>query len=213
VRSTAIRGTAAAVLLSAVLLGLAGCVNAEKAAPAGAGASQSFGPAPTTTSAPSASAPTSTQGSAAAAHNAADITFLDQAVQLRQQAINLATKASTVSTNAQIRTLATQIANDAVPSVDTMTGLLTQWGQPSPSSVPGQIPGLLSDSQVQQIEAATGTPFDMQWLQGVKGNLTAAEQAATNEASKGSNPTAKQLAQQWATQLKTELNSLTAIAG
>ena len=211
-RSTAIRGTAAAVLLSATVLGLAGCVNAEKAAPAGAGASQSFGPAPTTTAPPSVPASTS-GGAAAAAHNAADITFLDQAVQLRQQAVGLATKASTVSTNSQIRTLATQIANDAVPSVDTMTGLLTQWGQPSPSSVPGQIPGLLSDSQVQQIEAATGTPFDMQWLQGVKGNLTAAEQAATTEASKGSNPTAKQLAQQWAAQLKTELNSLTAITG
>ena len=210
-RSTAIRGTAAAVLLSATVLGLAGCVNAEKAAPAGAGASQSFGPAPTTSA--TASAVTPSGSVAPTQHSAADITFLDQAVQLRQQAVTLATKASTVSTNSQIRTLATQIANDAVPSVDTMTGLLTQWGQPSPSSVPGQIPGLLSDSQVQQIESATGTPFDMQWLQGMKGNLTAAEQAATTEASKGSNPTAKQLAQQWAAQLKTELNSLTAITG
>ncbi len=214
-RTTAIRGTAAAVLLSAAVLGLAGCVNAEQAAPAGAGASQSYGPPP---SAPATSAAQSPTGGGAPTqagtqHNSDDIAFLDQAVRLRQQVITLATKASTTSTNSTIRTLATELAGDTVPPVDTMTGWLTQWGQPAPSSVPGQVPGLLTDAQVQQIESATGTPFDMQWLQAIHGNLTAAQQAATTEASKGSNPAAKQLAQQWATELKTELTKLAAITG
>ena len=197
------------MLLSAAALALAGCVNAEQAAPPGAGASQSYGPAPVVATSSAAAVP----ASAGTQHNASDVTFLDQAIQLHQQAITVATKATSQSTNAQIRTLATQLAADAVPSVSTMTGWLSQWGQSVPASVPGQLPGLLTDAQVQQLTSATGTAFDMQWLQGIKGNLTAAQQAATTEASKGSNAAAKQLAQQWGTQLAAELTKLSAITG
>lgn len=212
VRITAIRGTAAAVLLSAAVLGLAGCVNAEQAAPAGAGESQSYGAAPTS----SAAAPSGSPSSASIApgdHNAADVAFVDQAVQLRQQAVALSDKASSVSTSAQVRQLAAQISGDPIPLVDTLNGWLQQWGQPAASSVPGQVPGLLTDSQVKQIESATGTPFDMQWLQGIKGNLTAAQAAATAEVSKGSNSAAKQAAQEWIAEIKGELTKLSAITG
>jgi uncharacterized protein (DUF305 family) len=212
VRTTAIRGTTAAVLISAAVLTLAGCVNAERSAPAGAGASQSYGPAPTTSSVPSTTG-SAIPASAGTQHNASDVTFVDQALPLRQQAITLANTASRVSTNAQIRTLATQLAADTLPSVTTMTGWLAQWGQPVPAAVPGQVPGLLTDAQVQQLNAANGTAFDMQWLQGIHGNLTAAQQAANTETSKGANPASKQLAQQWAAQLRTELTQLTAITG
>jgi uncharacterized protein (DUF305 family) len=213
VRTTAIRGTAAAVLLSAAVLGLAGCVNAEQSAPPGAGQNQSYGPAPTTvapTSAGSASGSVVPQ-QAGTDHNAADVSFVDQAVALRQQAASLATKATTASTDSRIQSLATAIVADVVPSVDTLIGWLTQWG--APSSVPGQVPGLLSDAQVQQLESATGTPFDMQWLQAMQGNLQAAQTAATTEVSKGTNAAAKQLAQQWVTELKSELAKLKAITG
>jgi uncharacterized protein (DUF305 family) len=203
VRTTAIRGTAAAVLLTATVLGLAGCVNAEKAAPPGAGSSQSY----------AAAAPVALPAQAADQHNQADITFLDQAVRLRQQAVSIAGLAAKGSTNAMVRTLATKIAGDTVPPVDTMTGWLTQWSQPAPASVPGQVPGLLTDAQVQQLGSVTGTPFDMQWLQGIHGNLAAAAQAAGTEAAHGSNPQAKQLAQEWATQLKSELAALATITG
>lgn len=213
-RTTAIRGTAVAVLLSAAALGLAGCVNAEQSAPAGAGQSQSFGPAPTTSAAPktTASSGGTNPSGANGSHSSADIAFLDTAVQLRDQAVSLATAASTASTDTRVKTLAGQIANTG-PSVTTMSNTLAGWGAPAPTTVPGQIQGLLTETQVQQIESASGTPFNMQWLQGMKGNLTAAQQAATSEASKGSDPATKQLAQQWVGQLKTQLNSLAAISG
>jgi len=215
VRTTAIRGTAAAVLLSATLISalgwLAGCVNAEQSAPPGAGQSQSYGPAPTTVAPTGSPSGSVVPAQAGTDHNAADITFVDQAVQLRQQAASLATKATTASTDSRIQTLATAIAADVVPSVSTMTGWLTQWG--APTSVPGQIPGLLTDAQVQQLESATGTPFDMQWLQAMNGNLQASQAAAQTEVSKGTNAAAKQLAQQWLTELKSELTKLRAITG
>lgn len=213
-RTTAIRGTAAAVLLSAAVLGLAGCVNAEQSAPPGAGQSQSYGPAPTTVASISASSTGSVPPSQAGTnHNSADAAFLEQAVQLRQQAASLATKATTASTDSRVQTLATAIAADVVPSVSTMTGWLSQWSQPAPGSAPGQVPGLLTNAQVQQLESATGTPFDMQWLQAMNGNLQAAQAAAQTEVSKGADGATKQLAQQWVTELKSELAKLKAITG
>jgi uncharacterized protein (DUF305 family) len=194
------------VLLSATVLGLAGCVNAERAAPAGAGNSQSFGPAATTSSAPSSPAL-----DAGTQHNAADVTFLDQSVQLRQQALTIAGLAAKGSSNAQVQSLATDITSASGPSVTTMTGWLTQWNQPAPGA--GSVPGLLAATDLQQLQTLTGTPFDMHWLQDVHGNLTAAQQAASTETAKGSNPQAKALAQQWTAQLKAQLAKLSTITG
>jgi uncharacterized protein (DUF305 family) len=198
------------VLLTATVLGLAGCVNAEQSAPAGAGNSQSFGPAATTASVAPVSSPATVAG---AQHNAADVTFLDQSVQLRQQVLTIAGLAAKGSSNTQVQSLATDIASDTGPSVTTMTGWLTQWSQPAPQSVAGQVPGVLAATDLQQLQSLTGTLFDMHWLQDVRGNLTAAQQLASTEASKGSNPQAKALAQQWTTQLKAQLATLTTITG
>jgi uncharacterized protein (DUF305 family) len=198
------------VLLTATVLGLAGCVNAERAAPAGAGNSVSFGPTAPSTSTPPASSPPAAAGTQ---HNAADVTFLDQSVQLRQQAVTIANLADKGSTNAQIKSLATDIASGTGPSATTMTGWLSQWNAPAPQSVPGQVPGVLAAADLQQLQSTTGTPFDMHWLQDIRGNLTAAQQVANTEVSKGSNPDAKALAQQWVTQLKAQLAKLTTITG
>jgi uncharacterized protein (DUF305 family) len=141
------------------------------------------------------------------------VTFLDQGVRLRQQTVTIANLAGKSSTNTQVRALATQLVGDTTAPVDTMTGWLAQWGQPAPAAVPGQVPGLLTDAQVQQLGAVQGTSFDMHWLQGIHDNLTAAQTAATNEVAHGSNPQAKQVAQQWATQLKAQLTALASITG
>jgi uncharacterized protein (DUF305 family) len=207
VRTTAIRGTAAAVLLSATVLGLAGCVNAEKAAPAGAGDNVSYGAAPTTTTPP---APSSGANSipASADHNQADVTFAKQGALLRQQAVTMANLAAN-STNAQVRTLGAKIAQDNV-SVTTMTGWLSKWGQPAPSSSDTGT-GVLSAGQLQQLSTAKGTSFDMQWLQFMGANLTAARQAATSDQSGGKDAQAKQLATTWAATLQSELTTINGI--
>lgn len=219
-RTTAIRGTAAAVLLSAAVLGLAGCVNAEKSAPAGAGDSVSYGNPPSTQpAAPSSQAPpsgasSSTNPSGASnagdQHNDADTTFLNKAVLLRQQVLTIAGYAQTSSTNSQIKALATKITQDKTPNVNEMTGWLSQWNQPAPS---GQVTGVLSASGLNQLHSATGTAFDMHFSQAVKDNLNAAKQAATTEQSQGSNPQAKQTAQQWVGELTTELSQLASATG
>jgi uncharacterized protein (DUF305 family) len=221
VRTTAIRGTAAAVLLTATVLGLTGCVNAEKSAPPGAGDSTSFGPAvsssvsapPSTTTAANPSTSTS-QGATTATqsadhHNNADMTFAKQAVVLRQQALSMSAAAGTSGINAQLRGLANQITKDAGPSVRTLTTWLSDWGRQAPAA--GTVTGSLSSSHLNQLTSAKGTAFDMQWLQYMKANLAAARQIALTEATKGADAQARQAAQRWAAALKTESSKLAAI--
>ena len=219
-RTTAIRGTAAAVLLSATVLGLAGCVNAEKSAPPGAGNSVSYGPpvsssvsAPpstTTPANPSASQGATTATQSADHHNTADQTFAKQAVVLRQQALAMAAAASTSGVNSRLRGLANQITRDAGPSVSTLNAWLSDWRQQAPAA--GSVSGSLSTAQVNQLTAAKGTAFDMQWLQYMRANLAAARQAALTEAAQGANAQVRQAAQHWAAALKTESSTIASIS-
>ena len=214
---TAIRGTVAAVLLSATALGLAGCVNAEKPAAPGAGESASYGPpvssAPpsTTTANPSSSASQGSPTQTADKHNQADVTFAEQAVLLRQQALTMATVAGASSTNAQVKALATQIKNDTAPATNTLTTLLTQWGQNVPPADSANLPGVLTSAQMAQLTSAKGTAFDMHWLQYMRANLQAAGNAVTTEQSGGSSAQVKQVAQQWQPVAKTELSKVNSI--
>jgi uncharacterized protein (DUF305 family) len=222
VRTTAIRSTAAAVLLSATVLGLAGCVNAEKPAPPGAGDSVSYGPAVTTTQSPTPSpsvsgsaTPPSSPGTTTAAqtadhHNAADVTFAKQALLLRQQAVSLANAAGSASVSSQVKALAGQISRDPV-ATGTLTTWLTGWNQTVPTPASQQVKGVLTTSQLHQVTSAQGTSFDMQWLQYMKANLASARQVATAEQAHGANGQAKQLATQWAGLLRTESAKLSAI--
>lgn len=226
-RTNAIRGTAAAVLLSATVLGLAGCVNAEKPAPPGAGDSVSYGPpvtsptnSPATTTpttpppssgAPATGASVTTAAQTAAHHNRTDVTFAERAVLLRQQALTLAGAAETAGINPQLRSLAAQVTTDGGPAVGTLSTWLSDWGQAAPAR--GSVPtaGVLSADQLRHVTSARGTAFDMQWLQYLQANLAAAREAAGTEVAHGANQQAKQVARHWATVLKAESDRLAAI--
>lgn len=198
------------MLFTAAVLGLAGCVNAEQAAPPGAGESVSYGAPPSVppSSALGGGGAASPSTSPTAGHNDTDVAFVQQAAQLRQQAITMSNTAGSSSTNAQVKALASEITHDAGPTVSVLSGLLTQWNQ-----APGQqAPGVLSTTQLQQLASAKGTGFDMQWLQYMKANLTATQQAVNTEKSHGSDPEATQIAKQWSSALSTELQKISSIA-
>jgi uncharacterized protein (DUF305 family) len=222
VRTTAIRSTAAAVLLTATVLGLAGCVNAEKSAPPGAGNSVSYGPAVTTTqsapASPSVGAstnPSTSQGATTAAqtadrHDQADVTFAKQALLLRQQAVSMAGAAGSGSVSSQVKALAAKIDGDPV-ATDTLSGWLTGWHQTVPTPATATVPGVLSTAQLHQVTGAQGTSFDMQWLQFMKANLASATQVVATEQAHGTNTQARQLARRWASLLKSETTTIDAI--
>lgn len=187
-RTTAIRGTAVAVLLSATALGLSGCVNAEQPAPAGAGDSVSYGPPPST-------APVA----ADTQHNQADVTFVTQAVLLHQQVVSMAYLAGTGSTDPKLKALATEITSDQTPQVNTLIGWLTQWHQTIPT---------VDNSQTSQLQALKGASFNTEWTNDVRANLGNSQQAVSAELAQGSSAEAKQVAQQWSAIVRTELTKL-----
>lgn len=205
----AFRGTAAAALLSAAALGLAGCGNSEQAAPPGAGSSVSYGIPPTT-------APATAGGQ----HSPADVAFLSQVVPLRQQVLQIAGLAQTASTNQKVKDLAQRILDDpSQPHVDTLNGYLTQWGQPTPTtaaataSATPSVPGLLSEAQLEQLSTVKGADFDTQWGKAIQQNLTATQQAVAAITTAGTSQQVKQVAQQWGTVLAAELTQLQALTG
>lgn len=199
-RTTAIRGTAAAVLLSATVLGLSGCVNAEHSA--AQNPVVSYGAAPST-------APTQADDQ----HNQADVAFVGQAVALHQQVVSIAYLATAGSSNAAVQALAKKLTADEQPQVDTLSGWLTQWHQQAPSTTdPAQVPGLLAPAQVQQLSGAKGGAFDTQWAQAVKANLTNSAQDAAAELAQGSSPSAQLVAKQWQAMVQAELSALAALS-
>lgn len=210
------------MLLSATVLGLAGCVNAEKPAPPGAGNSVSYGPPVTTTQSakpsppatgsanPSAPQSPTTAAQTANHHNDADVTFARQALLLRQQAVALAQAAGTSSVSAQVKALAGQIGRDPV-STGTLANWLTGWKQTVPTPGTEQVDGVLSTSQLHQVTAAQGTAFDMQWLQFMKANLASARAVVSAEQAHGANAQATRLAKRWAGLLASEASKIDTI--
>jgi uncharacterized protein (DUF305 family) len=192
VRTTAIAAVVGAAAIT--VLGLTGCASHEEAAAAGAGESVSYDEPPT-------AAPTT----AVADHSTADVSYVTTAVLLHQQIVDAANLATTSATSSRITTFAAKLVQDTQPPVTTLTGLLTQWGQPAPS---GKVQGGLSDADVTALKAAKGSAFNTLWVHDVTADLTSALDASTAEATNGTDPTVKQAAGSWATALQSELSTV-----
>jgi uncharacterized protein (DUF305 family) len=84
-----------------------------------------------------------------------------------------------------------------------MSGWLTSWGQPVPTptaghdmSQMGDMDGMMSEAEMQQLQAASGAAFDRMWLQMMTKHHQGAVTMATTETQQGQNSDAKALAQQ-----------------
>jgi uncharacterized protein (DUF305 family) len=177
------------VLVAAVTaVGLAGCGTA--AMPAAAPAPQA--------------AP-----AAAAEHNDADTTFATSMVPHHTQAIEMAQLATDRATSSKVKELAGQIEQAQGPEITQLQGLLAAWGEkPAPTSMgdmggmggmpmdgKAAMPGMMSDQQMKQLQAASGAAFDRMWLQMMIEHHTGAIEMARTEMSSGTNAEAKDLAQ------------------
>jgi uncharacterized protein (DUF305 family) len=161
------------------------------------------------TSGTSSSAAASSAPAQSAVHNAADVTFAQQMSGHHQQAIDMANLASSRSTNAQLKNLASQIEQAQGPEIQQMTGWLSQWGaspssampsmpgmsMPSPTPGMGSMPGSMSDADMQKLQQASGAAFDKMFLQMMIQHHQGAVDMAKTELANGSNVDAKALAQ------------------
>lgn len=147
---------------------------------------------------------TSTPGAGAQQHNQADITFLQEMILHHAQAITMAQLAPSRAASPQVKALASRIEAEQNPEIQQMSDLLKSWGAPVPAATPGMagmqhehgpMPGMMSNEQMQQLSSASGPAFDQMFLHMMIAHHQGAVTMAQTELVQGSNPTARQLAQ------------------
>jgi uncharacterized protein (DUF305 family) len=220
---------------SAAALTLAACGSNSASQPAGAAgstttmASTSMAPSATPTALPPSTGVTpsmSMSGSAmpsmttstkatASAHNAADITFATDMISHHRQAVTMADMALSGASTEAVKSLAAKIKAAQSPEIAEMSSWLTSWGAkvPQPGMASGMagmsMPGMMTDSEMNQLSTAKGAAFDKLWLQMMISHHNGAISMAKTELADGSSPQAKKLASSISTSQAAEVVTMT----
>ncbi len=138
--------------------------------------------------------------SSASDHNDADITFASDMIVHHRQAIDMARLAQGRSANPEVTAIAQRIEAAQDPEIEQMSQWLKDWDQPVPAAGPGHegqggMPGMMSDQEMSELEAATGTAFDQMFLRMMISHHEGAVEMARTEQRDGENAAAKQLAE------------------
>lgn len=122
----------------------------------------------------SAGTPTPTAPAPASApagrHNQADVTFAQQMIPHHRQAIAMADMAEERASSTKVKAFARKIQKEQKPEIQTMTTWLKAWGEQVPRGMEGMghnasaMPGMMSDHDMHQLNAASGNAFDTMFL-------------------------------------------------
>jgi uncharacterized protein (DUF305 family) len=110
----------------------------------------------------------------------------------------------------KVKTIALRIKAAQDQQITRIHNLLDAWNAPASAggSSSDQVPGMLSDQQIQQLKAATGNAFDQLFLQLMINHQQGAIQMSQTELAKGSDPQARRLAQDIITGQQVEINQM-----
>lgn len=144
-------------------------------------------------------------GSSPAAHNQADIEFVQGMIPHHEQAVTMSELAASRAASPGVKTLAARIQAAQAPEITQMKGFLNDWGVKEESGGMsgmsgmggggvGGHPGMLGDDDLGRLKAAKGQDFDRMFLQGMIGHHRGAITAAQTEQAKGQALEAKALA-------------------
>ena len=188
------------VLRRAVLGAAAATAVLVTACGGGSGDHNASGATHNATTAPAA-APSAGSSAGVSTFNEADVAFAQHMIVHHQQAVEMSALADSRASNAQVKELAGKIKAAQGPEITTMTGWLTQWGQPTAAPDSGghgsgheSMPGMMSEADMKKLTDAKGSAFDKQFLTMMIGHHEGAITMANDESAKGSNPEAKALA-------------------
>ncbi|GAB3867906.1 DUF305 domain-containing protein [Dactylosporangium cerinum] len=149
--------------------------------------------------------------------NATDVQFATDMIPHHQQAVDMTTLAATHASSAEVKALAAKIRKEQEPEITTMSGWLMAWGEPVPSPGAmhhdsgdmGGMPGMLTDTELRQLGAATGPAFDKLFLTLMIKHHEGAVETATTAQSQGS--AVKQLAGSIVTSQTAEIAEMKAL--
>jgi uncharacterized protein (DUF305 family) len=176
------------------------------------------GTASNTSTPPSSSASSATSGSMPATRtdfNDADVTFLQMMYPHHAQAVDMAKQVAGRSQNQEVITLAQNIEKAQGPEMTQMTSLLKSFGKPAPSGhMSGHdMPGMMSDDQMNELNELSGKPFDDKWLQMMIEHHTGAIQMADTELQGGTNADVKKLAGAIVADQRAEITQMRSMLG
>jgi uncharacterized protein (DUF305 family) len=140
---------------------------------------------------------TGTPTGSAGTVNDADVTFAQNMIPHHRQAVEMGTMAAEKASDPEIKQLAAQIKAAQDPEIATLTGWLSAWGKPTAPATGHEgmsMPGMMSDAEMNQLKAASGTDFDRMFAQMMIAHHNGAIQMAKDEQAKGANTAAKGLA-------------------
>lgn len=147
-------------------------------------------------------------------HDDADVAFAAAMIPHHRQAITMAEMAVARATSPQVRELASQIDAEQVPEIVQMQMMLSTWGDDAAAptvvadhhglpglngtdgmSGMGDLPGMMTGTQMAQLAAASGPAFDHEFLELMIRHHEGAVAMAKTELSDGSDPDALTMAQ------------------
>ncbi len=131
-------------------------------------------------------------------HNAADVSFAQKMIPHHQQALDMAAMVPSRTTNRDVIVTAKHIAMDQQAQIDTLQGLLQQWGEPAAPDHMGHggmgMDGMVDAATMDRLPALTGAEFDELWLRSMITHHQGAVAMAQPEIAQGENPTAVKMA-------------------
>ena len=202
--------TAAALALTAV----AGCGTDDMSTMPGMESSSS---APSAAPSGSAATPSAVGTPATGPHNDADVIFASMMIPHHQQAIEMSDLIlAKDGVHGAVVDLATRIKDAQAPEIAQMSGWLAGWGanpSPSMSGMSGMDhgDGTMSQAEMDELKAATGTEAAKLFLSGMVKHHEGAVTMAEQELAEGQNPDAKALAQAIITAQQAEIEEMTTL--
>ena len=131
-------------------------------------------------------------------HNGADVTFAQKMIPHHQQALDMAAMVPSRTTNRELIIMAKHIALDQQAQIDTLQGLLQQWGEPAAPAHTGHdgmgMDGMVDAATMDKLPTFTGAAFDDLWLRSMITHHQGAVAMAEPEIAQGENPTAVKMA-------------------
>ncbi len=129
--------------------------------------------------------------------SAADVMFAQMMIPHHEQAVEMAdlALADRAGASAEVRQLATAIKAAQDPEIKTMQGWLSSWAVPTAPPMDHDMPGMMGETDMAALEAATGESFDKQWLTMMVAHHQGAVTMAQDVLSSTSDPEVRSLAE------------------
>lgn len=143
-------------------------------------------------------------------HNQADVVFVQNMIPHQAQAVAMSQMASSQTTSPQVKDLANRISTEQSPQTQQMSDLLTAWGASTPATTAGM--GTMGGLGHGQVPATmSGAGFDRMFLQTMIIRHQDAVTMSQTELNQGSNPAARNLAQQIISAQQAQISEMQAL--